>query len=212
MSALSMTVKRYHQLKKKVDMLPISGRSSILAGILIFIFSFWYLFFQAPRVATQENTLNKINTAAAEAKSLISELKGVTQKLSGGSIKAERKALNEKSKELEASLVAAAGKVVQTEAITGMLQRTVTAYPDLHLLSLKVAPKKMLVDTRIRSQKTQLYEQPITLNLRGDYFSTLGFLLDAEKIPLHFYWDEMTYRVTEYPQAEISIKIHTLGN
>jgi MSHA biogenesis protein MshJ len=41
--------------------------------------------------------------------------------------------------------------------------------------------------------------------------ATLRYLSVLESLPWHFIWDNIEYHVTDYPQAEITIRIYTLS-
>jgi MSHA biogenesis protein MshJ len=49
------------------------------------------------------------------------------------------------------------------------------------------------------------------LQLEGNYLATRDYLHALEALPWKFFWDDIRYEVTRYPQAHITLNIHTLG-
>jgi MSHA biogenesis protein MshJ len=49
------------------------------------------------------------------------------------------------------------------------------------------------------------------LQLEGNYPATRDYLHALEALPWKFFWDDIRYDVTSYPQARITLNIHTLG-
>lgn len=57
----------------------------------------------------------------------------------------------------------------------------------------------------------QVYEHGLEINFRGDFFSTLRYLRYLEEITGSFFWDGVSFRITEWPQADVNLVIHTLS-
>ena len=64
---------------------------------------------------------------------------------------------------------------------------------------------------RIRSVSAQVYQHGIALEFRGDYFSTLKYLLLLEQLSDSFYWDSVTFTQSQWPMATVRLQIHTLS-
>lgn len=78
---------------------------------------------------------------------------------------------------------------------------------DLHLLHLKRLPEQP-VDEFLSDI---LVQTSVVLEFEGNYFSTLRYFQQAEKLPWRLFWDKLDYQVTTYPQAKITVQIHTLS-
>ena len=57
----------------------------------------------------------------------------------------------------------------------------------------------------------QFYRHGFEIQLEGTYLGTLHYLESIEGLPWGLSWDRITYEVTEYPRARISIELHTLS-
>ncbi len=56
-----------------------------------------------------------------------------------------------------------------------------------------------------------IYQHGFTLELEGEFFSTLEYLRALEAFPQRFFWDAVEYDVVEYPRAKVRIRLHTLS-
>jgi MSHA biogenesis protein MshJ len=57
----------------------------------------------------------------------------------------------------------------------------------------------------------QVYEHGLTIEFEGDFFNTLRYLKFLEEISGSFFWDSITFDQSEWPNALITLKIHTLS-
>lgn len=56
-----------------------------------------------------------------------------------------------------------------------------------------------------------LFRHNFTMVFSGNYVETLKYFKKIEKLPWKFYWDSVDYKVTKYPEAQITIKLHTVS-
>ncbi|GAB5499193.1 MAG: MSHA biogenesis protein MshJ [Pseudohongiellaceae bacterium] len=66
-------------------------------------------------------------------------------------------------------------------------------------------------DTTRQEVTGQVYEHGLTIEFQGDYFSTLKYLRFLEEITGSFFWDAITFRQLEWPEAHVTLEIHTLS-
>lgn len=52
------------------------------------------------------------------------------------------------------------------------------------------------------------YEYAIEVKFQSDYFNTIKYITRLEKLPWNLYWDSLTYRVLNYPKAEVTLRLH----
>ncbi len=57
----------------------------------------------------------------------------------------------------------------------------------------------------------QVYAHGLIIEFQGDYFSTLKYLRFLEEITGSFFWDEIAFRQLTWPDAEVTLEIHTLS-
>ena len=63
-----------------------------------------------------------------------------------------------------------------------------------------------------------IYKHGLALTFRGNYFEILDYLRALENlrspdnVPWHFFWESFDYKVDKYPEAEVTLKVYTLGD
>lgn len=57
----------------------------------------------------------------------------------------------------------------------------------------------------------QVFEHGLVIEFEGDYFSTLKYLRFLEEITGSFFWDSISFRQLEWPNAHVTLEIHTLS-
>ncbi len=62
-----------------------------------------------------------------------------------------------------------------------------------------------------KTSKPEFYRHGFVIELEGTYLAALHYLESIESLPWDLWWDTMTYEVTEYPRARVSIELHTMS-
>ena len=57
----------------------------------------------------------------------------------------------------------------------------------------------------------QVYEHGLVIEFEGDFFNTLKYLRFLEDITGSFFWDSISFRQLNWPNAHITLEIHTLS-
>ncbi len=59
--------------------------------------------------------------------------------------------------------------------------------------------------------QTLLYQHAATIKLAGSYQQLYQYLVTLEQSEWELFWDQLHYKVLEYPNAEISLQVHTIS-
>lgn len=57
----------------------------------------------------------------------------------------------------------------------------------------------------------QVYQHGLVIEFEGDFFNTLKYLRFLEDITGSFFWDSISFRQLDWPNAHITLEIHTLS-
>lgn len=57
----------------------------------------------------------------------------------------------------------------------------------------------------------QVYKHSLLLELEGDYLSLINYLRRVESFSERFFWDEIGFQQTTWPNARITLQLHTLS-
>ncbi|OUR64245.1 hypothetical protein A9Q79_07340 [Methylophaga sp. 42_25_T18] len=110
------------------------------------------------------------------------------------------------------------GKLVSPTKITELLRNLLLRSQGLKLLSLNNEPVYTIVlnqnedkQKQDNEAQTHLYEHATTIKLRGNYLQLHHYLEELENSPWGLFWDRLEYIVKDYPNAEITLRVHTVS-
>lgn len=111
--------------------------------------------------------------------------------------------------------------LVPPNKITELLRSLLLETNGLTLLSLNNEPAKNITPKPVNTDKkseenktvlnTSLYEHAATIKLSGNYQQLYQYLSALEHSRWRLFWDQLQYKVTDYPMAEITIRVHTIS-
>lgn len=139
-------------------------------------------------------------------------------------IKQEIDQTNQQIQQNEQQLAAVLNKLVPPTKITELLRSLLLDTHNLQLLSISNEPVKTITfndsdNQNDNNQQTEentqpialLYEHTTTIKLAGGYQQLYQYLIALENSEWVLFWDQLQYNVTEYPYAEITIRVHTIS-
>jgi len=100
-------------------------------------------------------------------------------------------------------------RFVDAEAMTSVLAELLNEDYGLQLIRAEKLPVKSL--TEQKQEKSWIFQHGLSLTFSGNYQNTLRYLQAIEASPWRFLWHSIDYKTQEYPAAEVTIKIYTLG-
>ena len=132
--------------------------------------------------------------------------------------------------QLDGEIQALAGDLVTPNQMTQLLRTVLLRQSGLELVSFRNVNAQPL--RAANSNQSELLEEDGTLNFddvaqeevvgqvyshgliiefEGDYFSTLNYLRFLEDVTGSFFWDGISFRQLEWPNAHVTLEIHTLS-
>ena len=211
------------KLMERIDSMSLRERGLLLASLVFVIYSIWNGLFMGPLTAHHnlvQGQLKQLRSATAQLSQQSEEI-GKRQgqdpdaethtKLAG--LRTEIAALDERIKARTQGLIDPA-------SMAKMLEDVLKNEPGLKLLSVQSLPASPLLDTEVHDagKPTQpnagvpgIYRHGMILVFEGGYMDALHYLHTLEALPWHFYWDNVAFKVSKYPQAQFTITVHTIG-
>lgn len=110
---------------------------------------------------------------------------------------------------LKQQLYAGEKKFVPPEKMAQALQDILQQNGNLRLIKLETLPVTPFGADA--NQTTWVYRHGLSLVVQGDFFSTLGYLKSLESLPWRVHWDNIDYKVIDYPNAETRLQVYTLS-
>lgn len=204
-----------------LNKLSLREKLLVLAVFIAVTYSAWdILFFTAYNKQQQQTAaeLKETNRKQTELTIAIARIQAqlVNEKDPNEKIK---QAINETQHALEKShqeLEEKLDKLVSPTKITELLRSILLQSQGLKLVSLQNEPVHAIVLNQDGKQhddtaQTQLYEHATTIKLSGNYLQLHHYLEALEKSPWGLFWDRLEYSVQDYPNAAITLRVHTVS-
>lgn len=176
-----------------------------------------------PARARAKGLENGIATQSASAAQLQAEVVNLQQQLKvdpDAGRKAELLALNTERDRLDEQLRQFGTVLVRPEEMNGLLERLLARNAGLRLVSLKtLAPQSVLQhgdaakesDGKPVERSFDLYRHGVEIRLEGSYGQLQAYLAQLEKLQQRLLWGQLSYRVIDYPKAELTLTVYTLS-
>lgn len=110
-------------------------------------------------------------------------------------------------------------KMVPPTKITTLLRNLLQQQNDgLNLVSLNNEPvepislSELTNAEKISENDSVLFQHTATIKLAGSYQQLHHYLTMLEQSPWQLFWDQLDYKVTSYPNAEIVLRVHTISS
>lgn len=200
----------------------------LLAGaVLAFVYFLWEFTFYNSRVeareileAQQQTAQQSLVRAQAEQK----VLSGLLARDPFANLRRELTALQQSTAELDVKLQGLSAGLVSPADLPLVLREVLNARPRVRLLSLQTLPAEeitlqpkstvaaaVIAADQPEPSAARLYKHGVNIVLESNFAATLEYLQALEKADWQFYWDNLQYRVKNYPLAHISLDVYTLS-
>lgn len=104
--------------------------------------------------------------------------------------------------------------LIEPAQMVKVLEEALTREPGLTLVRVKNLSATTLTPASAEpSSQTPpaVYQHGLTIELNGNYLATLRYLKALEALPWRLFWGNVTFQVQQFPQAHITITVHTLS-
>ncbi|MDP3517525.1 MAG: hypothetical protein Q8S94_10205 [Pseudohongiella sp.] len=207
-----------------------SAAEKMLIATLLFVGLIWSYtsFFLAPIQAESANFRQQLSQAQMQLDALLArEQLAITSSAEDPNqavrLRIERAIADQAA--LQGDIEELAGNLVTPQSMTRMLTSILESQTGLQLVRVENrAPQAMrssgepvaanpdvLVDVASTSGEQQVYKHSLMVELEGDYLSLIAYLRRIESFPERFFWDQLSFVQTTWPNARITIEMHTLS-
>ncbi len=103
-------------------------------------------------------------------------------------------------------------KLIKPEDVPQLFDKLLTDFSGLTLLNIETLPPKELVQSKSKnSTDASLYRHAIRMTFQGEYKDLLNYAKRVEALGYPLWWDEIEYKITQFPTAQIVFTIYTLS-
>ncbi len=221
---MSVPMSEYLQ---RFDALSVRERALILVTLLVALLlpTVMYVIEPAQKVQLKMSTdIAKLKAANANKHLDILTLKSSQRKDPNQLLRTQIEQRRQQLSVLNQKLLDQSQQLVSPQAMLGVLEHLLAKHQGVELVSVnKAAPQRFSLaaaggsDAAEQAEKPEaeqeagLYRHDLTVVVKGGFFEVIDYLQALEELPRGFFWDSIDYQVQTYPEAEVSLKIHTLS-
>ena len=208
------------QLQQKIDSRILRERVLLFLTALAVVFLLWSLMFQNAIDARQSELSNQLDTVRTQRQALDAQIATISLAVANNpntekqhtiaTLKAERA-------QLDADLANLSQGLVSAVELPQILQDVLLQTGELKLVQMQTLPVQELqlagVETNDGAEVNGagVFKHEVVLKVSGNYFQVLTFLTSLESTRWRFYWEQLDYAVTDYPNADIELRVYTLS-
>lgn len=196
------------KIETSYNLLNKNNKILVLSAILLFLFFVWY-----PATSNLLARMNKNKKDVVQVKTEIAVLKKQVLVLKSSKIDNKNDVYQKEEEKLKKSLAAIIKKIesfryhlVSSKEVFFNLKNMLVTDKGPRLVSIKYLPEELVKDTNSQP----VFRSPIELTVQGTFPEILAYLKKAEKTNSFIFWDEMDYKVTQYPVAILKLKIYVV--
>ncbi len=227
----SLNVAAIKQLQEKIDARIMRERVLIFLSAIAVVFMLWNFIIQAPFDKKMQATKTELAELATQSTTTQAQITAATTALLNDPHrlkKAQITQLKTDIAEVESRLQNTSQSLIKAEQLPQVLQDVLQKTTQLTLLEVATLPMRELqfisvngvvsVSENKGSSENQeprsmgVFEHVVELRVAGNYFQIVQFLTALEALPWRFYWQRLDYSVTQYPSAEIILRVYTLSS
>ena len=207
--------KRIHQLESAFHQLALRERGIIFITVLVtLIMAFDFILF-AP--LQKEASINRENIQAIHLQNdaFIRQIEILNQKIQSNpntALQKKRDAMQKQVLHLQKNITKTTHLLIDPSQMPALLAHLFKHQPGLSIHSIKSSPAEEVIlgdaDHRI---PTGLYKHGLNLELSGSFLQIHRYLQSIEADARQLYWNRLDYQVKQYPQAQLTLKTHTLS-
>jgi hypothetical protein len=208
----------YAALDKSFNNLTLRERIIMFIALIVCTFLITYFWVLDPAWIQQSKVDVRLQKSVQEEKVLNNEIDVITRRLQqdpleevNNNIAFSEGILLQLDEQLDDKLV----KFIHAQQMPIALTKVLSKSPGVKISGLKSLPVKVFNTSKEVAQpetQNRFYQHTLEINLQGNYNAIYQYLLNVEAIKEKFYWYSLDYKVSDYPLAEVTIRIYTLSD
>lgn len=216
-----MKFDKWHELKDKTAALSLRERVILMVVGLVLIFFIWAQFYYLGFEKEQKQVSTSIKQLKQQEWAQSEQLADLMAKLAhdpNAELIKEQQRIQGELDALKDQIEIRLSHLIAPEMMADVMRQVLSDYKGLRLVNAKnlpVEPLKISQSTTTENKTDEdnqavIFSHRFEMTLNGDYFQTLEFLQKLEQMK-GFYWTKLSYKVDQYPKAQITIELSTLS-
>jgi MSHA biogenesis protein MshJ len=192
--------------------LTLREQRMVVGTVLLLFWGAWDHFAHQPLLKDQQRLaveISQIEQLLSSQQQLAIELENTGRHDPNLQNRQNLTALQQSIVNLKQQLNVGEKRFVPSQLMASALGDMLKQHGKLQLIKLETLPPKAFGSND--QQPAWVYRHTMSLTFQGDYFSTLNYLKALEGLPWRIHWDNIDYKVQDYPLAQTRIQVYTLS-
>jgi len=210
------------KIQERIDARIMRERLLIFFSMLAFIFMVWN-FVQSSFDKEKEATRTQLDSLVTQRAAIEAQMAATSQSLlnNPNTIKTEQiQQLQTDIRNLEIQLQNVSHNLIKANQLPLALQEVLQKTEELTLLGVNTLPTQELQFVVAQGaaapadseNNAGVFQHSVELRVKGSFTQVLQLLISLERLPWRFYWQSLDYKVDQYPNAEVKLRVYTLSS
>ncbi|MDF1760057.1 MAG: hypothetical protein P1U40_05940 [Coxiellaceae bacterium] len=124
-------------------------------------------------------------------------------------IKRKQKKLQDDVTKLNKELKVYSTQLLSSQGLMSAIRDITVKASNIEITSIDILPDEE--EEEAKQAGSPLYRHGVEIKFIGDYFATMAYLEQMEILPWRLFWDKIVYKVSKYPNANVTLELHTLS-
>jgi MSHA biogenesis protein MshJ len=213
------------KIMEQIDSRVLRERVLIFITLLASIFMLWNFLVQANFDREKKTLAAEAAKLGSEQQALVTQISSLTLAMATDPAIAktnELRKLNTNIDEVETRLAGLSQGLIGAEQLPQVLEDILHRTTNVKLLQVRTlaVTEIQLASVKQRESKssaltaagTGVYKHGVLIRVAGSYPQLIQLVTEIEALEWKFYWESLDYTVTQYPNAEIDIRVFTLSS
>jgi MSHA biogenesis protein MshJ len=201
-----------NKFQERYESLTTREKIIVVTALLAMLWSVWDGVFYQPVAAKQKSLqqqLVNLNTQIESQQRIATELENSGNKDPNADKQKKLADLKAQYSRLQEQVMLGSKKFVPPQLMANALSDMLKQNHQLKLIKLESLPPTTLLEAQ--QQLQPIYKHGLEITFVGNYADTINYLEALEALPWAIVWDNLEYKVKEYPVAEVTIRVVTLS-
>lgn len=213
-------VKKYEGFSSRERMLIVA----VLLFVLYFLMDQLLLSGLNTTQQSRQDTLSKLQQERLQLETQITLFSDLSSSDPDKAKKQQVQVLTSDLERLDDSLSKLSVGLIPADELPVMLQQALAQARDLSLIEVQTLPITQLslqgkvlnkdysaFKPAADDQPAGVYKHPVAIHVKGSYFDIKRYIEALENLSWRLYWQELNYRVVDYPNAQAILQVYTLS-
>jgi MSHA biogenesis protein MshJ len=207
---------RIEQLRLRIDALSLRERGMLFLVIVAVLYMLAQLVLFGPLELQQKGALERIGLLQKEIAAFDEQTQAILRRQSvdpDADNLRQQQQLSAQIATLDGQIGGAVQGLIAPQQMARVLEEVILRQSGLTLLRIESLAARPLLEAPEGEPALDagIWRHGVRLEFKGDYQATLAYVRELQALPWTLYWDELEIAMDKYPQARITIVVHTLS-